>query len=56
MGEISEAARKELNDYMKNWRAANKDKIRESNQRYWERKALQRLKEQENNGKIDDQR
>jgi len=56
MNKISDAARIEVNAYMKRWRAANKDKIRESNQRYWERKALQRLKEQENNGKIDDQR
>ena len=56
MDEISEAARKELNDYMKNWRAANKEKIRKSNQRYWERKAMLRQKERAIDGKTDDQR
>ena len=25
--------------YMKAWRAANKDKVKEHNRRYWERKA-----------------
>lgn len=56
MNKISDAARIEVNAYMKRWRAANKDKMREANQRYWERKAQRRLKEQVINGKTDDQR
>lgn len=33
-------------EYLRNWRAANKDKVREYNRTYWERKAWERKKEQ----------
>lgn len=40
---LSEAAkaeqRKYKREYMRRWRAANKDKVAENNRRYWERKA-----------------
>lgn len=37
--ELSEQAKEIRRAYKKAWREANKDKIRESNRRYWERKA-----------------
>ena len=39
--QISEAARTARNEYYKRWRAANPDKVRAKNARYWERKAAQ---------------
>lgn len=33
-------------EYFKAWRAANKEKVREHNRRYWEKRALKRLQEQ----------
>lgn len=39
--QLSEQARKAQRAYKKKWREANKDKIRESNRRYWEQKAKQ---------------
>ncbi len=33
--------------YARAWRAKNKDKVREQNRKYWEKKALQMRKEQE---------
>ena len=40
---MSEAARKAQRDYkreyMRKWRAANKDKVAANNRRYWERRA-----------------
>ena len=38
-GTISEAARQARNAAAKVWRAKNKDKVREYNRRYWEKKA-----------------
>lgn len=36
------------NEYARQWRAKNKDKVRESNKRYWEKQALKKaLKEAE---------
>ena len=35
---LSEAAKQAQREYYKKWRDANKDKIRENNRRYWERK------------------
>lgn len=31
--------RERCNEYMRKWREANKDKVREYNKRYWEKKA-----------------
>lgn len=33
--------------YFKAWRAANRDKVKANNRRYWERLALKRKKEQQ---------
>lgn len=37
---IDEAARQARNEYQRNWRAANKEKVRKSNADYWRRKAM----------------
>lgn len=37
--EISEQAKEARRAYQRAWRAANKDKIRKQNIRYWEKKA-----------------
>lgn len=34
-------------EYLRNWRAANKDKVREYNRTYWERKAQGRKNRQD---------
>lgn len=38
---LTQDARNERLEYFRNWRANNKDKVRESNRRYWEKKAQQ---------------
>lgn len=40
MDDLKERAAEEKRAYQRKWRAANKDKVREINQRYWARKAL----------------
>ena len=42
MAQMSKAAREAKNEYYKRWRAKNPEKVRESNQKYWERKARER--------------
>ena len=32
-------ARETYNEYMRNWRAKNKDRVKEYNKRYWENKS-----------------
>ena len=39
---LQELARQERNQYAREWRAKNKDKVRASNSRYWERKAMKK--------------
>ena len=46
--EIKEIARKIRNERIKEWRAKNKDKVRESNKRYWEKKAREFLMKENN--------
>lgn len=36
---MSEEARKIQNAYMREWRKKNKDKVKEINKRYWEKKS-----------------
>ena len=36
---MSEEAREKKNAYLREWRKKNKDKIKEINKRYWEKKA-----------------
>ena len=43
---IEEMARQERLEYFKKWRAANKDKVRATNQRYWEKRALSKAQKQ----------
>lgn len=40
--EVREAQR----EYFRAWRAANKDKVREHNRRYWEKRTLKQQQEQ----------
>ncbi len=39
MVELTDQARAARRAYYKEWRANNKDKVREKNRRYWEKKA-----------------
>ena len=34
-------------EYLRNWRAANKDKVKQYNATYWEKKAQERKKQQD---------
>jgi len=36
---LSDAARQARNQYIRAWRARNTDKVRETNLKYWERRA-----------------
>lgn len=36
---LDEEARKARNQYVREWRAANKQKVKEANQRYWAKRA-----------------
>jgi len=40
---IEELAKKIRNQKIKEWRAKNKDKVKEANKRYWEKKAREYL-------------
>lgn len=39
--ELEKIAKEKRNEYYRKWRAANKDKVKEINKRYWQKKALQ---------------
>lgn len=39
---LGKNAVRERREYFRQWRAKNKDKVRESNRRYWERRAAKR--------------
>ena len=43
--EIQELARELQREYMRLWRKRNPEKIKEYNQRYWRKKALEMLRE-----------
>lgn len=45
--EIQELAREKQREYLREWRKRNPDKVREYNKRYWKKKALEMLKEQQ---------
>lgn len=53
MNDFTEYAREARREYMREWRAKNGDKIRESNRRYWERRAA-REKERDNHAETKD--
>ena len=46
---LNERAAEERREYYRQWRAKNKDKVRENNRRYWERKAAKKEAAQEAN-------
>ena len=39
MSVLTPEAQKAKNEYLKTWRAKNKEKVSEANRRYWEKKA-----------------
>jgi len=43
MGELEVLAKAERNRYQREWRAKNQERVRESNKRYWEKRAQRRL-------------
>ena len=45
--ELSEQARIAQREYQRKWRAANKDKVRNRNNRYWEKKGKKLAQESE---------
>ena len=46
---LEELARFERLDYFKQWRAANKDKVKRHKENYWRKKAEQKLRNGESN-------
>ena len=50
---IDKAARAERLEYFRQWRAANKDKVKQHNENYWKKRAEKRLKEEQvNQGEV----
>lgn len=50
-GKLSPEARKARSAAARAWREKNKDKVREYNRRYWEKRAARKAQEGEQNGK-----
>lgn len=48
---MSEEAREQNRLYQKEWRAKNKEKVKQYNQCYWQKRADRVKKERENGGK-----
>ena len=48
--EIHDLVKAEQRRYAKEWRRKNPDKVKAAKQRYWERKALERLEREETEG------
>jgi hypothetical protein len=47
---INDAIKAERNEYMRDWRSRNKDKVAEANKAYWKKKALKRLESEQKDG------
>ena len=45
--QLEELAREKQREYLREWRKKNPDKVKEYNQRYWRRRALREVKEQQ---------
>lgn len=45
-----EQARKARNQYAREWRARNRDKVKANNVRYWARRGATEAKQEENDG------
>ena len=43
---LEERAKEERREYFRQWRAKNRDKVRESNRRYWEKRAAKKVAEE----------
>jgi len=48
---MNELARKEAREYKRQWRAANKDRVRQYNANYWRKRAEKRQAEQQADAK-----
>ena len=48
--ELEELAKAEYRKYKSEWRKKNKDKVRESNKRYWIKRALAKKEEKDGGG------
>ena len=44
---INELISEEKRRYAREWRAKNKDRVRETNRRYWEKRALEHMKKEQ---------
>ena len=44
---MTDAGRQAYNEYMRQWRANNKDKVKQYNQNYWTKRALKQQAEKE---------
>ena len=51
---MTEQAKEARREYLRAWRAKNRDKVRESQRRYWERQAQRKEGEVENGKETDD--
>lgn len=47
---LQERAAEERREYFRQWRAKNKDKVRENNRRYWERRAAKKAQAEQEAG------
>lgn len=47
---LQERAAEERREYFRQWRARNKDKVRENNRRYWERRAAKKAQAEQEAG------
>ena len=45
---LDEVIREEKREYHRNWRAKNRDKIKNNNNAYWSKKAMQKLQAESN--------
>lgn len=48
--QIHELAKELQREYMRLWRKKNRDKLKEYNERYWKKKALEMVKESKKKG------
>ena len=53
MIELSQQAKASRKEYYRRWRAANPDKVREKNRRYWENRAAREKEDQPHEQKDD---
>lgn len=47
---LQERAAEERREYYRQWRAKNKDRVRENNRRYWENRAKKRARAEQEAG------